>query len=215
VIVHSQRRQRRRLFLLLAPVAVLFTAGLIGIAFAPVLLAREPLVLIAMSPLLRHLVLASNSVDALPFVVVAVVRLFAPDPFLYVIGREYGPEAIDWVKARSRGAGRMMRFAERAFVRAGVLVLFISPGPLVCLLAGAARMPITTFLVVNVLGTAAVVLLVRSFGLAFAAKVELVRAFVAANIVGLTVVSLVLVLTSVAVKRRRFRARRTRQPSTT
>jgi membrane protein DedA with SNARE-associated domain len=194
---------RRHLFLLLAPVIVLFAAGVIGTAFAPVLLARAPLLLIAMSPLFRHLVLASSSIDPVPFVAVAIVRLFAADPFLYVIGREYGPEAVDWVKSRSRAAGRVMRFAERAFARAGVLVLFVSPGPLVCLLAGVERMPLTTFVAVNLLGTATAVLLIRSFGITFAAKLELVRQFIAANIVGLTIVSVLLVLARIAAKRRR------------
>ncbi len=201
----SSRRQhdRRRLFLLLAPVVALFAAGIVGTAFAPVLLAHAPLVLIAMSPVLRHLVLASSSIDALPFVAVAMARLFAADPFLYLIGREYGPQAVDWVKSQSPTAGRMMRFAERAFARAGVMMLFVSPGPLVCLLAGVERMPPTTFVTVNLLGTAAAVLLIRSFGIAFAARLALVNQFIAANIVGLTVISIALVLARIATKRRR------------
>jgi membrane protein DedA with SNARE-associated domain len=203
---------RRRLVLLAAPVVVLFTAGLIGTAFAPALLAREPLLLIAMSPLFRHLALASGRVELLPFVAIAVTRLFATDPFLYAIGREYGPEAVDWVETRSGGAGRMVRAVKRAFARAGVLVLFLSPGPLVCLLAGAARMPIATFVTVNLLGTAAAVLLIRTFGLAFAAKLDLVRGFVEGNIAVLTGISVVLVLTSVVVKRRRFPLSRRREP---
>lgn len=205
--------RRRRLLLLLAPVVVLFSAGLIGTAFAPALLVREPMLLIAMSPLFRHLVLASGSVELLPFVAIAVARLFVTDPFLYVIGREYGPEAVEWVEARSGGARRIVRAVKRAFARAGLLVLFVSPGPLVCLLAGAARMPILPFVAVNLLGTAAAVLLIRSFGVAFATKLTLVREFVAANIVVLTVISVALVFASVVVKRRRLGQRALRNAS--
>src|SRR5689334_13696164 len=154
--------------MLAAPVAVLFVAGLVGTAFAPVLLAHHPLVLVAMSPVLRHLALASTSVDATSFVAVAVVRLFAPDPFVYAIGREYGPAAVAWVKARSRAANRWMRLTERAFARAGALLVVVSPGPFVCLLAGAERMPVATFLTASLVGTTASVLLIRYFGVAFA-----------------------------------------------
>jgi len=193
-----------RLRYLLAPVFVFVTAGLIGTAFAPALLGRAPLLLVAMSPLYRHLALASTSVDAVPFVVVAVMRLFATDPFLYVIGREYGDEAIDWVEGRSGLAGRIVRTVKRAFGRAAFLVLFVSPGPLVCMLAGAARMPLLPFLLINLAGTIAAVLLIRTFGVAFADALEAVRAFVEANIVLLTVISVVLVAASVIAKRRRL-----------
>ena len=70
---------RRRLFLLLAPVVVLFIANVIGIAFAPMLLGRAPLVLIALSPLVRHLVLASSSVDAVPFFGPRFLRWATPE----------------------------------------------------------------------------------------------------------------------------------------
>jgi membrane protein DedA with SNARE-associated domain len=201
------RQSRLRLLILLAPVVVLFAAGLVGAAVAPALLVREPKLLIAMSPLFRHLALASGSIDLVPFVAIAVTRLFATDPFLYVIGRHYGPEAVEWVELRSGGARRVVRAVQRAFARAGLVVLFLSPGPLVCLLAGVARMPIMTFVSVNLLGTAAAVLLIRSFGVAFAAKLAIVREFIAANLVVLTAISAALVLASVAVKRRRWRSR--------
>jgi membrane protein DedA with SNARE-associated domain len=193
---------RRRLFLLLAPVVVLFIANVIGIAFAPVLLGRAPLVLIALSPLVRHLVLASSSIDAVPFVTVGIVRSFAMCACLYLIGREYGPEAVSWVKSRSRAAARVMRFTERAFARAGVLVVVASPGPLVSLLAGAERMPVATFIAASLVGTATLVLLIHSFGIAFAAKLALVRRFIDANIVGLTILSIALVLARIAARRR-------------
>ena len=193
-----------RLSLLLAPVAVFFTAGLVGTAFAPALLGRAPLLLVALSPLYRHLVLASASVDPAPFVVVAVARLFATDPFLYAIGRQYGDDAIDWVEVRSGRAARIVRTVKLAFGRAAFLVLFVSPGPLVCMLAGASRMPVARFVVVNLAGTIAAVLLIRSFGVAFAEALEAVRAFIAANIVALTVISVALVAFSVLAKRRRF-----------
>lgn len=193
-----------RLAFLVAPVAIVFAAGLIGTAFAPALLGRAPLVLVAMSPLYRHLALASTSIDAAPFVLVAVARLFVTDPFLYAIGRQYGDEAIDWVEVRSGRAARIVRTVKRAFARAEYLVLFVSPGPLVCMLAGASRMPVARFVVVNLAGTIAAVLLIRSFGVAFATALDAVRAFIAANIVALTALSVALVTVSVITRRRRY-----------
>jgi membrane protein DedA with SNARE-associated domain len=196
---------------LVAPVVVFLTAGLVGTAFAPALLGRAPLLLVAMSPLFRHLALASPSIDTVPFVVVAMARLFVTDPFMYAIGRQYGDEAIDWVEARSGRAGRIVRTVKRAFGRAALLMLFISPGPLVCMLAGAAKMPVTRFVAVNLAGTLAAVLLIRSFGVAFADGLETVRAFIEANLVALTVGSVMLVTGSVVAKRRRLLRRRSQR----
>jgi membrane protein DedA with SNARE-associated domain len=196
-------------------VGVFFAAGLVATAFAPALLVHAPLVLIGASPLLRHLALASPSVELVPFVAVAMAGLFATDPLLYVVGRDYGPEALTWVEERSSGARRLVGVLRRAFARAGLLVVFAFPGPIVCLLAGTARVPMRTFAAVNLLGTLVTVLLVRSIGVAFADQIEHVREFVGAHLVPLTLVSVVLVAASVALRRRRraLRARAARAPS--
>ncbi len=207
---------RRKLTALLAPIGVLTVAGFAGTAFAPALLVHAPLALIALNPVYANLILASNSIAAVPFFAVAVLRLFASDPFFFLIGREYGDAAIEWVERRSPLAGRIARRVEQLFERAGPLVLFVVPGGLVCVLAGASHMKARTFVAINLAGTLSVVALVRAFGHALADPIEAVRAFVQANILLLTGVSFVLVALSTAIRRRRARVRvdRTREAST-
>ena len=200
------RAGRRKLTALIAPLGVL---GVAVASRAPRsrrrLLVRAPLALIALNPVYTHLILASNSIAPVPFFVVAVARLFAADPFYFLIGREYGGAAIEWVERRSALAGRVARFIERLFQRAGPVVLFVVPAGLVCVLAGASRMRARTFVAINLAGTLAVVLLVRAFGHAFADPIETVRNFVETNILVLTAVSALVVAVSALLRRKKAR----------
>ena len=202
----EERRRRRRLAFALGPIVATSVASLTGTALAPTLLVTAPLALIALNPVVRHLVLASGDVSTGSFFAVALTRLFLPDPFYYLIGRWYGADAIDWIERRAGGAGRLVRFAERAFSRAGYVVLFIAPMGLICVLAGAARIRPAWFVAVDLAGTLTVITLVRLFGEAFASPLAQVRDLVAANVVLLTALSVTLALGSAAV--RRWRARR-------
>lgn len=193
---------------LLAPVVGFAMATFVGAAFVPVLLVHSPLGLIALNPAYPHLVLVSNRLETLPFFAVAALRLFAADPFYFLIGREYGESAVEWIERRSGFAGRMTRGIERLFARAGPAVLFLIPGGVVCVLAGASRMRVRTFLVTNLAGTTTALTLIRVFGHAFADPIELLRDFVQANLLVLTVLSVILVATSTIVRRRRARHRR-------
>src|SRR5262245_20644188 len=82
--------RRRRALVYAAPVALVTIAGFIGAAFMPYLSSEAPLALVALSPIFRHVVLASRKVGALPLFAVAVPRHFAPDVFVYLLGREFG-----------------------------------------------------------------------------------------------------------------------------
>src|SRR5262245_58434602 len=68
------------------PVALLTILGWIGDAFAPSLLSRAPLLLIVCNARLRNLVLVAPTVDAVPFITVAVARLVISDPLFYFFG---------------------------------------------------------------------------------------------------------------------------------
>ncbi len=199
------RRRRRRLTLLLAPVVIASAASLSGTALAPSLLVSAPLALISLNPVTRHLVLVSGLVDTVPFFAVAVARLFLPDPFYFLIGRLYGGDAVSWVERRSGRAGRLVRRVDAVFKKAGPLVLFVAPVGLICVLAGASRMRPSHFALINLAGTLTAVTLVRLFGVALERPIDIVRGFVEANVLLLTVVSTLLVLISVGVRRYRER----------
>jgi membrane protein DedA with SNARE-associated domain len=202
----EERRRRRRLAFALGPIAITSLASITGTALAPTLLVSAPLALIALNPVTRHLVLASGDLSTGSFFAVALARLFLPDPFYYLIGRWYGADAVDWIERRAGGAGQLVRFVERAFSRAGYVVLFIAPMGLICVLAGAARIRPVWFVLIDLAGTLTAITLVRLFGDVFATPLAQVRDFVAANVIMLTVLSASVALGSEAV--RRWRARR-------
>jgi membrane protein DedA with SNARE-associated domain len=193
--------------LIFGPLGVLAAANFIGIAFSPYLLVEAPLALIALSPLVRHLVVVAPSVDPLAFFGLATLRLFAPDPFMYALGKRYGPRAVSWIEARSLLAGRFARWLERLFARAGPLVLFVWPGPTVCTVAGVFRMPRQRFVALNLAGTLVLVTLVHHFGAAFRSEIELVQAWVRAHLPLLTSVTAGATLVGWILWRRRARDR--------
>jgi membrane protein DedA with SNARE-associated domain len=173
---------------------VLTIASLVGTAFMPYLLARRPLVLVALSPLFRHLVIAAPRVQPAPFFLVAVPRHFLPDPFVYVLGREYGHLAIEWVEGNSPFTGKIVRALERLFARVGPIALLISPDVIVSTLAGAARVPFPLFVVFNVLGTFITVFVARWFGDVFENSIAAMVRYFEAHLWQVTVVSVLLVL---------------------
>ncbi|MCS6899654.1 MAG: hypothetical protein RMJ98_08130 [Myxococcales bacterium] len=185
---------RRRLALLLIPFALSALAGMLGTALAPSLLIHAPLVLVALSPLGRHLLLASPQIEALPFFAVAVPRMFAVDPFMYLLGRDYGELALAELTARLGGAGRVVLWLDRAARRGSWLLVLLWPDPLVCTLAGVSRLHPVLFVVLNLVGTVGALTLVRLSGDALAGPLGWVRNFLADNMLTTTAVSALVVL---------------------
>lgn len=202
-MVNEGERLRPRTVLYAVPLALATIGGLIGTAFMPYFLARAPLVLVALSPLFRHLVLVSRSVGALPLFAVAVPRHFAPDIFVYLLGREYGNAAIEWVEINSPMSGKLVRSLERLFAKAGFLVLLVSPDIIVSTLAGAARLPLPVFVAANVAGTIATVAVARYFGDVFDAPIRVLLAFFQGHLFAVTAISVLIVLALNVQHRRR------------
>lgn len=191
---------RRRLSLLLAPIVALTAANTVGTALAPALLVKAPLALVALSPLGRHLVLASSSLDPALFFAVAGARMFVGDPFMYLLGREYGDQAIEAVASHLGGAGEGVRLVDRLFRRASWLAVLLWPGPLVCALAGAARLPVGLFVSLNLAGTFLLLGSVRWFSAELAGPVGWLRALLEDNTTAATVVSVGVVAATLAAR---------------
>lgn len=191
---------------LLGPVALTFVCGFIGVVFSPAILVKSPLLLVALSPLTRHLVLASPSVEFVPFVAVAIARLFFADPFVYVLGWRYGDRAVRWMEARSASTGRVVRWLELLFHRAWPVAVFVSPGYVVCTLSGAARVPFWRFAAVNLAGTTALVLLVRYVAGAASDWIAIVVRVAEEYLGPLTLLGVLLALGGIFLGRRRLRA---------
>jgi membrane protein DedA with SNARE-associated domain len=199
------RPRRRELALLLAPVVVYMAAMGIGVALAPVLLEQYPVLLFLLAPLGRHLLLISPALDSITFVAVGILGYFLVDPFMYILGRRYGDASLVWLEQRSGMMGRGARWLERLFRRAALPVLFVWPGPLVNLLAGAGRMRLPLWVLVNLLGTLASVSITRVFGEVLAVPINVAREFVERHVGVLTLLSVLVVVTSFVLRRRRMR----------
>jgi membrane protein DedA with SNARE-associated domain len=145
---------RAQLPLILGAAAVLGGAGAIGVAMTPTLLTYSPLLLVALAPLGRHLVLAAPVSELLPFMLVATSRRLVTCTLAYLVGRAYGEAGIAWVLARYPRIGRFVRALQWVFGRAGPLVLLLFPGPIVCALAGAMRMRWALFIPIAAAGQA-------------------------------------------------------------
>ena len=194
---------RRRLILVSIALAAIATSAVMGNALAPTLLVSHPLLLLALNATTRHLVLTSTSVDLVPYLVVGLGRRLLEDPLLFLLGRWYGDNAIAWVDDKV-GGGRVLRALQRNFHWVGWLLVAVAPGGVVCVLAGASRMPTVVFLVLNVAGTIATIVALRRFGGAFAGPIDALVTFVGDNVVVLTTASVGLSIAYV-VRRRRAR----------
>jgi membrane protein DedA with SNARE-associated domain len=188
-----------------APIAIATTAGTVGNAFLPTLLRTHPLLLIALDARNRQLLLVTSKVSFLSFMVVGTVRRFVSDPFFYGIGRVYGDSAVRWLERRSGSAGAYIRTVEKAFHRADWLFVLLWPGALVCTLAGATAMNVPLFVVLNLIGTVAVVYLLWASGDVFKGPVTAVSDFISANYIWLTIISVLLTAYYLWDQRRRGR----------
>src|SRR5690349_12670640 len=85
---------------LLGSVVVLTATGTAGAAFMPTLLTYSPLLLLALSPLPRHLVLAAPLTAIVPFVAVATLRRVLSGAVAYEVGASYGDRGLKWIEGR-------------------------------------------------------------------------------------------------------------------
>jgi len=138
-VLSGERRRVARLCLTL--MGVLSSCSLLGVAFSFYLVNHHPLLLVALSPLGRHVWLVAPTVDPLAFVVVVGVRRLLFYAASFHLGRALGPEGIPWIERRAAWFGRFVRLIERLFARAARTVVFTMAGPTVSALAGVSRMP--------------------------------------------------------------------------
>jgi membrane protein DedA with SNARE-associated domain len=196
---------RTRLALLVVPIALIAIASSIGEAIAPTLLVDAPLLLVGLVPRNRYLVLAAPQLAFWPFFIVGMVRLTLTDPFFYVFGRNYGDAAIHWTERRVGAPGSVRRL-EQWFRRAAYPIVAIAPNNLVCVLAGASRMSIGGFLIANLGGTAARMVLIWWLGSVFSEPLLDVVEFVSRYRWVLTAATVIVVAVSVWRARRSHRS---------
>ena len=138
--------QRRLAARSLSLMGLLGACSMVGVAFSLYLINHYPLLLVALSPIGRHLVLAAPSVDPIAFVLVAGGRRLLFYVASYQLGSALGPPGLVWLEVRMARIARFVRWLEQIFERFSYAVLVLTPGPTVSSLAGIARMPLRVFL---------------------------------------------------------------------
>ena len=162
---------------LLVPIGALVIASNIGSIIAPSLVKNHPLWLLSLTYLMRWQVAATANTAWWSWGAIAFVRLLVPDPFFYLLGRDYGDRALNAIERNVPSIGRSFRQFERLFHRARYPVLFLAPNNPVCLLAGADRMNVRAFAAVNVAGTLTRLVTLRIIGNAVQDQVSAVTGF--------------------------------------
>jgi hypothetical protein len=193
---------RRRLALLTAPIALVTILGLVGSALTPYLSVHHPLVLLVLEARDRNLLLARH-VALVPYVLVGSVRRLCTDPLFFLLGRDYGENAVRWIERQ--GGGRVVRVTAGAFRRAAYPMLVIFPGAVVCTLAGATGIPTAPFLVLIVARTVVAVFAIRWLAGFFGHQIDAVLRFFDRFTFPATVASVVAVALWVLWERRRRR----------
>lgn len=190
------------------PIAMVVIAGYIAGGFWATLVEDHPLVLIALSPINRYLLLVSNNTDVWSYATVGMLRHLFPDPFFYLLGYWYGARAVAWATQTYPALGKIVgtdgRGLESAQTRRIVYPLaFFAPNNWVSLLAGASRINVKIFLALNVAGTAARLIICRIIGNRFEPEIESIANWIARYQLPITVVSVIVVMTGIAIQFRR------------
>lgn len=161
---HTGAPSRTALTLVVAPLIAMVAAGYVAGAIWAQLVETHPLTLIMLSAQNRYLILVVNQLDSLSYYAVGTTRLLLPDPFFYLLGYWYGDAAVRWMETRTATVGSMLRWLEQAFRKWGHPLVFLFPNNPICLFAGAARMKVWVFAVLNVSGTIARLVLIAWLG---------------------------------------------------
>lgn len=128
----GRRIVRRSLMLL----GVLSAGSLGGSASSLYLVNEYPLLLIALSPIGRHLVLVAPIVNPGAFVLIGTLRRLLFYLPCFYLGRTLGPSGLEWIAKRAPGAERFVRWLERLFERGRYVAVFLLVGPAMSTIAG-------------------------------------------------------------------------------
>ncbi len=192
--------------LIVVPILAVVALGTLGNALHAPLLKEHPLWLVAMEPRNRFLLLVAEKVSFWPFLVVATVRRLASDPLFYLLGHLYGDRGVRWIERKMGEGGGVVRAIERGFAKAGPVMVLLFPGAIVCVLAGATGMGPVVFLVLNVVGTVAMVTLLYRLAEVLEGPLGAINRFYGNNTRTLLVISVVLTVYWLWDQRRRGRS---------
>lgn len=174
----ERRRVVRRWLALLG---LLGAGSILGVASSLYLANRAPLLLIALSPIGRHLMLVAPTVDPAAFVAIGTLRRLLFYTGSFQVGRALGPAGLVWLEARAARTARFVRWLERLFARASHAVVFLLPGPTLSTIAGASGMRTRVFVPLAAAGTALRMVLILGLAEWLRGPIEALLAWIEAH----------------------------------
>jgi membrane protein DedA with SNARE-associated domain len=141
----------------LAPCIALYAMATVGGFLGPTLVTKHPALLLMLDSRNRHLLLTvATGLSPQAFFAIGFVRLLLPDPFFYLLGRDYGHRGIGWIERQTQGQTGYLGWVQRWFDKAAPVLIFVMPNIYVCLLAGMdARINPRKMIPIDVAGTVA------------------------------------------------------------
>ena len=173
---------------------LLSVGSLVGLASSAYLVNHYPLLLIALSPIGRHLILVVPRVDPVAFILVGGVRRFAFYLGSFQLGRALGPPGVAWLEERAVRFARFVRWIESWFRKAPRTVVLFFAGPTVSALAGMSGMSLRTYAGLAGLSLFARLLVIYAFGELLREPIEWLLELIDAYWVQITVVTVLGVL---------------------
>lgn len=174
---------------LLVASALVATAGAVGLAFGPWFLTIDPLVLVWMCPVDRHLIVAAAIAPVVPFFVVAVARRSLSAALGYGLGREYGETGVTWVQGRYPRLGRFIDPLSRRVNQSFAYTLLLAPWPsVVGGISGVVRMRAFVFVPIALIGQIGWVAFDCWVGMALGEILTPFVTFIRAHVAGTTAV---------------------------
>jgi membrane protein DedA with SNARE-associated domain len=181
-------RENRVRDVCLAVTALLTVAGTLGTAFSPYLLVEMPLVLVALSADVRHLVLVAANTDFLPVLIVGVPRRALGMATMYGLGLTYGQPMLGMLEEKAPRLGGALRWCERLLARRGSFILVVAPAYTFGALAGIARLKARWFIPAMLIGQAVYITAGYFFGEQLRSFTVPLLAFVTEHLVASTAV---------------------------
>jgi membrane protein DedA with SNARE-associated domain len=148
-------------YVLFGIVVALTIVGNVTGGAAPELLKDHPLLLILGAPRYRWIMLVAPKVSAIPLILISWVRLLASDPVYFLIGWYYGDKAM--IAFESLLGKQAMDTTRRYFEKATWILSAFAAGPIICALAGLARVNPKRFFTLDVIGTLMIAIMLRVF----------------------------------------------------
>jgi membrane protein DedA with SNARE-associated domain len=148
-------------YVLFGIVVALTIVGNITAGAAPELLKNHPLLLVLGAPRYRWIMLVAPKVSAIPLILISWVRLLASDPVYFLIGWYYGDKAM--MAFESLLGKQAMDTTRRYFEKATWILSAFAAGPIICALAGLARVNPKRFFTLDIAGTLVIAIMLRVF----------------------------------------------------